>query len=135
MKLRYKGSDGNEHQYDLSDQPVSIGRSPDADLVLVDDRASRFHCGIRPWDSDYIVKDLKSRNGTYVNGERVEVAVLHIGDEVRVGSTTFYFEEKQIRGTTTIIREVDNAMDSGKGYNTLMREIVQESSDEEKSES
>ena len=133
MRLRYKGSNGEALEYVLSNDPVTIGRSSDADIVLTDERSSRYHCGIRCWDGDYLLKDLKSRNGTYVNEQKVDVEVLTVGDEIRIGSTVFFFEERLTKGTNTIIREVGSEMSGGKGYNTILREIVDSTDDAEES--
>jgi hypothetical protein len=48
-----------------------IGRAPDSDVVLNDERASRQHAGIRRDRLGYWIKDRGSRNGTYVNGMRI----------------------------------------------------------------
>jgi pSer/pThr/pTyr-binding forkhead associated (FHA) protein len=93
MRLRYTKHDGTRMEFQLGDQPITIGRSPDADIVLLDEKVSRIHCGIRLWDGDFYIKDLKSKNGTWVNGDRAEVAKLRPSDSIRVGSTTFTFEQ------------------------------------------
>ena len=132
MKLRYTGPDGSPMEYELpEDDSITIGRSPDADIVISDERASRYHCGIRCWDGDYVAKDLKSRNGTYVNEKAIDVCQLCPGDEIRIGSTKIIFEEKLSKGATTIIREVSSEMDGGKGYNTILREIVDSTDDKD----
>ncbi|RMH24838.1 MAG: FHA domain-containing protein, partial [Planctomycetota bacterium] len=73
----------------LGDRPIAIGRHPDNDIPIRDDLASRFHCVIEPCDGGFRVRDLGSRNGTKVNEERVEVAVLKPGDVVAVGGHAF----------------------------------------------
>mgnify|MGYP005854994743 CR=1 FL=1 len=127
MRLRYTKKDGAQMEFQLSDQPITIGRSADADIVLLDERVSRIHCGIRLWDGDFYIKDLKSRNGTWVNNEKVDVAKLKAGDTVRVGSTTFHFDQDPAVGTDTAIQEIEGKMDLGKGYTTILREIVDDS--------
>lgn len=115
-------------EFQLAEQPITIGRSADADIVLLDERVSRIHCGVRLWDGDFYIKDLKSRNGTWVNSEKVDVAKLKAGDAIRVGSTTFSFEQDPSVGTDTAIHEIEGKMDLGKGYTTILREIVDDSS-------
>ena len=124
MRLRYSKSDGSNADFELSEQPVTIGRSADADVLLLDERVSRIHCGIRLWDGDFYIKDLKSRNGTWINNKRVDVAKLKTGDTIRVGSTTFTFEQTPAVGTDTAIQEIEGKMDLGQGYTTILREIV-----------
>jgi pSer/pThr/pTyr-binding forkhead associated (FHA) protein len=67
-----------------------IGRGDDCHLRPQSDAVSRQHCVIITTDSEVVVRDLNSRNGTYVNGERVgEEAVLLTGDVLRVGPLEF----------------------------------------------
>lgn len=127
MVLRYRRKDGTQTEFELGDRPITIGRSPEADLVILDDKASRLHCGIRVWDGDFILKDLKSKNGTFVNGQRIEMVKLELGDQVRVGSCVFSFEMDPGKGTQTILREVADEMAGGKGYSTMLKEIVGDS--------
>lgn len=124
MRLRYTKQDGTQMEFHLSEQPITIGRSPDADIVLLDEKVSRIHCGVRLWDGDFYLKDLKSKNGTFVNGEKVEVAKLRSSDQVRIGSTTFTFEQEPEVGQETALQEIKDEMELGKGYTTILREIV-----------
>lgn len=74
----------------LSDQPLLIGRSPDADLRIQDDYTSTRHARLLKWNDTWMVQDLDSTNGTYVNDERVSQPVeIRRGTVVRIGTTTF----------------------------------------------
>ncbi len=128
MILRFKRKDGTQMEFEIGDRPITIGRSPEADLVILDDKVSRLHCGIRLWDGDFVLKDLKSRNGTYVNGQRVETAKLHAGDRIRIGSCVFTVENEPGKGTETILQELAEEMAEGKGYTTILKEIVADAS-------
>src|SRR5690349_14690479 len=65
---------------------ATIGRSPDAVIMLDDPEISRIHARIRRTDSgEFEVLDAGSKNGTYVNGTRVERRLLAYGDKIRVG--------------------------------------------------
>ena len=66
-------------------RPVVIGRSRDADCCLPDDRLSRFHAEVALIGPHASIRDLGSRNGTTVNGCRVEASSLVAGDVVRLG--------------------------------------------------
>lgn len=68
---------------------VKIGRNPDNDIRIDDNNASRFHCRILcNEDGTYILEDLKSKNGTFVNGLRINRRItLRHGDKIRVGNT------------------------------------------------
>ena len=132
MLLKYLNAEGKLVEHELSDTPVTIGRSTEASIVVPSDKASRVHCAIRRWDEDFVIKDMKSRNGTFVNDQRVETAVLHAGDRIRIGATVISVERRATKGTTTILREVDSDMEGGRRYSTLLREIVQSAEDKPK---
>lgn len=74
--------------------PFRIGRHPDNDLQLTDKNISRFHAIIEPRKEGFIIRDLGSRNGTFVNGQRVKEAWLTTGDQLVVGSTRMRFAEE-----------------------------------------
>ncbi len=125
MLLRFINSDGHQIEYELGADLVTIGRSPDAVLVIQGEKISRLHCGIRPWDQDYVLKDYGSTNGTYVNERRVDATVIRAGDVIRIGSVQMRVDVKATRGAKTILRELTQEMETGgKGYRTMLREIV-----------
>jgi class 3 adenylate cyclase len=74
-------------------QRLSIGRLPDNDVALVwDDEVSRHHAHIMRMASDWVLVDDSSRNGCYLNGERVtDQSALHDGDVLRFGDTVVLF--------------------------------------------
>jgi pSer/pThr/pTyr-binding forkhead associated (FHA) protein len=126
MHLRYINKLGIPKDIELTGEPLSIGRSREADIPLLDDKVSRVHCGIRLSDGDFYLKDLKARNGTFLNGQRVEDTVkLKAGDRIQIGSTVFVLEtasaeENSAKG----LASVQNSMADGKGYTTILKEIV-----------
>lgn len=72
-------------------EPSLIGRSSDQ-IALTDHSASRRHAEIRPSSGSWILVDLNSSNGTYLNGQRVVAPVpLKHGDQIKVGSTLMVF--------------------------------------------
>jgi hypothetical protein len=79
---------------------TTIGRER-CDLLLDDDEVSRRHAAIRGSGAGLAIEDLGSRNGTFVNGERVDtVRPLHDGDTVRIGRTGWRFQISTERETT-----------------------------------
>jgi len=76
----------------LGAEPIEIGRLPESTVVLSDPNVSRRHAEIRRRGSDVVVADLRSTNGTRVNGVPVRERVLEDGDEITVGTTTVRFE-------------------------------------------
>jgi hypothetical protein len=64
---------------------TTVGRHPESDIFLDDITVSRHHCRFVNAETQLVVEDSGSTNGTYVNGSRVDRAVLAPGDEVLVG--------------------------------------------------
>lgn len=126
MILSYRNIAG-EHKYlELTERDIVIGRSTEADIQIEDPRASRRHAQIRYWEGDYVIKDLHSNNGTYVNGRRIDVAVLSVNSRIVVAGHDIRVQSKRMhnKGTSTILREVGEEFKHGKGYGTIMREVV-----------
>ncbi|WP_018654311.1 FHA domain-containing protein FhaB/FipA [Actinomadura flavalba] len=72
----------------LSDVPITIGRAPDATLVVTDDYASTRHARIYAQDGQWIVEDLGSTNGTYLGRTKVSRPMpIPPGVPVRIGKT------------------------------------------------
>jgi pSer/pThr/pTyr-binding forkhead associated (FHA) protein len=71
--------------------PVTVGREEGNLLRLNDERVSRFHAKVQLDDSDYILTDLESTNGTRVNGAVVQIRRLRFGDRVGVGRSVLLF--------------------------------------------
>lgn len=69
----------------LDQETTNAGRSASSDIFLDDVTVSRKHCQFIARDGGHIVRDSGALNGTYVNRERVDQAVLKSGDEVQVG--------------------------------------------------
>jgi membrane-bound lytic murein transglycosylase D len=70
---------------EFEQETVRMGRKPGNDIVFQDNVVSSFHAEIHRKDSRYILVDLKSTNGTFVNGERVEKANLRDRDKIQLG--------------------------------------------------
>jgi pSer/pThr/pTyr-binding forkhead associated (FHA) protein len=76
----------------LLDQTMtSAGRHPDSDIFLDDVTVSRRHAEFRQDGEEFLVVDVGSLNGTYVNREPVDSAVLANGDEVQIGKFRLVF--------------------------------------------
>ncbi|HUP92696.1 MAG TPA: FHA domain-containing protein [Solimonas sp.] len=89
----------------LSDQPVGIGRRPDNTIVLEDIAASGRHCWISLASGAYWIEDLKSSNGTLLNGEKVAMARLKNGDAITIGRITIgFFEEESNQDLSGTVR-------------------------------
>jgi pSer/pThr/pTyr-binding forkhead associated (FHA) protein len=73
-------------RFALESDVVRAGRHPDSDIFLDDITVSRRHVEIRREEEGYVVHDVGSLNGTYVNRERVERRLLRNGDELQIGT-------------------------------------------------
>ena len=72
----------------LADQQITIGRANDATLVLNDDYASTRHARLFPQDGQWIVEDLGSTNGTYLDRQKVtQPTPVPVGVPIRIGKT------------------------------------------------
>ncbi len=72
----------------LSDQQITVGRANDATLVLNDDYASSRHARLFPQDGQWIVEDLGSTNGTYLDRQKVtQPTTVPVGVPIRIGKT------------------------------------------------
>jgi len=76
---------------DLEDRKeIVIGRSPGADLVIADEFASNMHSKLVAVGNEWVLQDLNSTNGTFLDGKRVTTPMtMRAGATVRIGTTTF----------------------------------------------
>ena len=71
---------------------TTVGSGPDCDLSLAAEYVSRQHCRFWRTEADWMIEDLESTNGVYVNGTRIERrALLKDGDVIQVGAATLMF--------------------------------------------
>jgi transcriptional regulator with GAF, ATPase, and Fis domain len=79
--------------FDLEKPAVTVGRSTDSDIAVLDLRASREHCRIERHGEQFLLVDLGSQNGTRLNGHLVERAALKPGDAIGVGNARVWFQQ------------------------------------------
>ncbi|MCX6395160.1 MAG: FHA domain-containing protein [Propionibacteriales bacterium] len=82
---------GAGSRYLLDTDSVSAGRHPESDIFLDDITVSRRHVEFRREGLTFRVSDVGSLNGTYVNRDRIDDALLQNGDEVRIGKFRLVF--------------------------------------------
>jgi pSer/pThr/pTyr-binding forkhead associated (FHA) protein len=90
-----------------------IGRGDDCHIKPQSDAISRKHCVIITTENEVVVRDLNSRNGTFVNGERVgEESVLLTGDQLRVGPLEFemHIEHTAAKPKRTKVSDIKEAV-------------------------
>ena len=112
--------DGDRRRIDLAGDRVSIGSAADNDVALPFDRTvSRVHAVLERVASRWVVRDLGSRNGTFVNGDRIfGERAIDAGDEIRVGTVRLV-----ARGPSTPVEETIGA-DTGPELTRREREVL-----------
>jgi hypothetical protein len=83
---------GKETAFPLTRDTYTLGRHRNNDIVISDPKVSSFHARLDRSPEGFVLVDLKSRNGSYVNGERIERAQLNTGDEVRLGTALIAYK-------------------------------------------
>lgn len=79
-------------RYALAESETSVGRHPDSGIFLDDVTVSRRHARVLTGDGgEYVIEDMGSLNGTYLDGERVERAALREGAQIQIGKYRLVF--------------------------------------------
>ena len=110
--------------FPLDGGEFSVGRNPSNRLAVSDPSLSRQHCVIARHGEQFEIRDLDSRNGTFVNGVPVHERLLTAGDEIQIGNSLFLFlsedtqtapspavrldERSVLTGSTVILRSEDS---------------------------
>jgi len=125
----------------VNDQPISIGRSPENTLCVEDSLLSRFHCVVEPSQPrghngdiqldetgnansvTYRVRDLGSRNGTRLNGIKINDSPINAGDTIKIGNHSFLFEaEETLKERQTLARS--EAASGEPSWATDLKELI-----------
>lgn len=74
-------------RYAITSELMTVGRHPDSDIFLDDITVSRRHVELSTSNTGYMIRDVGSLNGTYLNGERLEDSEVSLtnGDEIQIG--------------------------------------------------
>lgn len=110
-------------RYELEKEEIYIGRdSKKCQIVLNDPEVSTVHAVLRKSNTDVLLEDLNSSNGTILNGERINKAHLSVGDEFVIGSTSFSLEVK----SDLLDSESDRLMPVESGQTIETEEVLEE---------
>lgn len=90
--LKISPNDEPERLVDLLDERVTLGRVVDNQIALEDASISSHHAEFILQGESYLLKDLGSTNGTFVNGEPITESLLRPGDEIRFGNVSAVYE-------------------------------------------
>jgi pSer/pThr/pTyr-binding forkhead associated (FHA) protein len=102
--LIQKKADGTTiREWDLAGKPLSVGRGENVGAQIDDEAMSRQHFRISPGAAGYVIGDLGSTNGTFVNGLRITTQPLKPNDLIRAGDSHFVF----VDGLQTVVRQLE----------------------------
>jgi len=90
-QLRVITGPDEKKKFDLNRKITRIGKKEDNEVALLDNTVSRHHVEIEMTADSYLLKDLNSTNGTFINGLRVKEAYLSPGDVIKIGNTEIEF--------------------------------------------
>ena len=109
------------HEFVMNKETFTLGSGRNNDLVLDDATVSRRHCEINLTPEGYMIRDVGSTNGTYVQGVRIQSAFLATGSEFQLGETRIVFRPLQERQEF----KISPASSFGKlfGESTAMRHV------------
>src|SRR5438132_1490135 len=91
-----KGQGSPPGRWEFNDKPMVVGRGEFADAQVQDETLSNSHFLIVREGADFFLVDLDSRNGTWVNGERVSGHKLHPNEVIMAGQSLFYFSHSPV---------------------------------------
>ncbi len=77
--------------FSLDRERTTVGRSPECDIFLDDVTVSRRHAVVAKRDGEFVIQDLESLNGTFLNRKRIEETALSDGDELQIGKYKLTF--------------------------------------------
>ena len=107
--LLVQGGPNSGMMIPLAGRPMTLGRRSDNDVVVDESTVSRRHALILETPAGFVLRDLSTRNGTYVNRERVghEETLLSHGDRIRLAGSdvTFIFQHE---GPSTVAMEIES---------------------------
>jgi len=91
--LRVRNGPDKGQVYEITDEPITVGRDSSETIQILDQGASRRHSEVFRVGEMCFIRDLDSKNGTFVNDERIAEELLQVGDKIRIGNTIFVFDE------------------------------------------
>lgn len=87
---------------------IDIGRHSSNDLVINDPHISRHHAQLRVIKDRFVIFDVGSTGGLYLNGKRISQATLHAGDVIRLGTVNLIYNQEPTNTFPTSILQVEN---------------------------
>ncbi len=106
---------GGKKNFPLENNVVNIGRHSDNDLILDDAHVSRHHAQLRCINQRFVIFDVGSSGGLFLNGRKISQATLQPGDVVRLGVTKLIYVQDSTGEHPTSAMPVDSEDDRAKG--------------------
>src|SRR5687768_1292717 len=119
--LAVPGADGAVRVLTFEKDEIAVGAMDDNDLVLRDDTVSRYHCKIVQEDTGYVLVDLRSTNGTFINKVRIREGYLKPGCTIGVGQSQLRFNAREEE--VPVVPSRADRLGALIGGNARMREI------------
>jgi two-component system, NtrC family, sensor kinase len=119
---------GVRFELDAADGPLVLGRDPTNIVQLHDSEVSRRHAEIRRVGDEFLLADLASSNGTFVNNERVEKKELASGDQIQIGRTVMLFTGSGDSGPMNIGQRVQIVSSAATARSRIIQSLPQRES-------
>ncbi len=87
---------------------INIGRHSTNDLILNDPHISRHHAQLRAINNHFVIFDVGSTGGVFINGRQIAQATLHAGDVIKIGSTVLIFNQEPTNVFSTTVISLDD---------------------------
>ena len=100
--------DGAQKEFHLPSAVTIIGRRQDCDLCIPLMNVSRRHCEINQDEGKLKVRDLGSKNGTFVNGTKVDQTEVSQGDQISIGPIEFVLTMSKMENSSSAIMSAPN---------------------------
>lgn len=119
---------GNDQgvRFELDADALLVGRDPSNPVQLHDTEVSRRHAELRREGRAYLLVDLSSSNGTFINGERIDRRTLSSGDQVQIGSTLLLYTGATDDSTVSLTRTISFDSPPTSDSSRIVRSMTQE---------
>ena len=114
-------------RFELEDDTIRVGRDSSSTMQVHDTEVSRQHAEIRFTDNAYVILDLHSSNGTFVNGQRIHQHALASGDQIQLGTTLMLYTGSSDESDEDLAQAIDIAPSQRDGEQShIIHSITQE---------
>lgn len=114
--IKLTSSDGRKLHFPFFKSEISLGRGKDNDIAVTDNTVSRYHARIIKTKEGYLLMDLGSFNGIELNGKKIQSALLHHDDQIKIGLTRLTFlatDEPAPSPTDSLVLSTETDFENG----------------------